>query len=221
MTQHRLKRRPENPPTIEASYADSSSDEASSSFADAEELDVGASRPFILYTAFSLVGTSCGWFALDAIYNLMANEPEVQQGGKMYGFLSIVNGLGGLGGALLYFIYIVASPCRLSMRAEQLVVACIASSTILVLTILMFFWNVGAPRFPVVCAMAVISNIVANCTYFFIFPLLTAYYHGWLVAPVRAGTDFTALISALVAEAQNPTGSENRFPSWFLFFRLR
>ncbi|CAE8723532.1 unnamed protein product, partial [Polarella glacialis] len=43
------------------------------------------------------------------------------------------------------------------------------------------------------------------------------YYGGWLVAPMRAGTDLSSMITAFVSLAQNPTGDSNNFPTWVVF----
>ena len=38
----------------------------------------------ITYLAFLSVGTSCGWFVVNGLYNLIANEPEIGRGGPIY-----------------------------------------------------------------------------------------------------------------------------------------
>ena len=37
----------------------------------------------ITYLAFLSVGTSCGWFVSNGLYNLIANEPQIGRGGSM------------------------------------------------------------------------------------------------------------------------------------------
>mmetsp|Transcript_65827 Transcript_65827/g.154995 ORF Transcript_65827/g.154995 Transcript_65827/m.154995 type:complete len:85 (+) Transcript_65827:70-324(+) len=43
----------------------------------------------MVYVAFLAVGTSCGWFVMNGLSNLIANEPDVAQGGKMMGEVAL------------------------------------------------------------------------------------------------------------------------------------
>lgn len=52
---------------------------------------------------------------------------------------------------------------------------------------------------------------------FMVLPIIATHYGGWVVAPVRAGTDLAGLFAAMLAEVQNPTGSQNNFSSSWLF----
>jgi len=63
----------------------------------------------------------------------------------------------------------------------------------------------------------VLGSLVVNMTYYIVFPMLATFYGGWIVAPVRSGSDLSTLVTNLLGEAQNPSGSRNLFPSWALF----
>jgi len=60
--------------------------------------------------------------------------------------------------------------------------------------------------FPIILIVLAMGNVVANATYFVAFPLITVHYGGWLIAPVRSGTDLSGLIATLTGEAQAPEG---------------
>jgi len=66
----------------------------------------------------------------------------------------------------------------------------------------------------------IVGVLTAQATYYFIFPLIATFYAGWLTAPVRTGTDLSAMLTALLGEVQNPTGHEIRFSSAYLFALL-
>jgi len=78
-------------------------------------------------------------------------------------------------------------------------------------------WDTGPPGYPIVLTCAVTGSIVGNASILMLFPLITTYYGGWLVAPVRAGTDISSMITAFLAELQSPDGDVHTYPTWLLF----
>lgn len=60
--------------------------------------------------------------------------------------------------------------------------------------------------FPIILIVFTMGNVVANLTYFVVFPLITVHYGGWLIAPIRSGTDLSGLITTIAGEAQSPEG---------------
>mmetsp|Transcript_14245 Transcript_14245/g.16965 ORF Transcript_14245/g.16965 Transcript_14245/m.16965 type:complete len:94 (+) Transcript_14245:86-367(+) len=39
----------------------------------------------LTYVSFLAIGTSCGWFVVNGLYNLVANEPKIAEGGLLIG----------------------------------------------------------------------------------------------------------------------------------------
>ena len=74
-------------------------------------------------------------------------------------------------------------------------------------------WDVPA----VVQLCGIFGNIVGNGSILLLFPFIATNYSGWLVAPVRTGTDLSSMLSAFLAEAQSPNGVDHRYPTWLLF----
>ncbi|CAJ1355796.1 unnamed protein product [Effrenium voratum] len=172
-------------------------------------------RDALTYVAFLLVGTSCGWFVVNGLYNLIANEPEVAKGGQMMGEVNLVGSYVSLalcGGFALYTL------CKsLSQRTEVWASSLLILISLLSLVLLACAWNVSPPGYPVVLICAATGSIVGNGSILLLFPLISTFYGGWLVAPVRAGTDLSSMISALLAETQSSDGTTQRYPSWLLF----
>lgn len=177
----------------------------------------GLSGIVAVYAAFLLVGSGCGWFVCNAISQTLANEHELQQGGTMFGEASLIAGVTGLCSAAFYFVFLALRPNGLSLRSGQRGGWALVSLTVLTFVLLIFFWDAGAPEYPVIYFALIAGNLVANLTNYVLFPLVASYYGGWLIAPIRAGTDLSGLFTSLLAEAQNPTGSEDMFPAWVLF----
>lgn len=169
------------------------------------------------FVAFLLTGCGCGWFCTDAMYQLVTNEPDVQQGGRMFGTLAVLCGITALVCAGAYGTWILAFNAKQSQRAEQRLVTGLIFVDVLTLTSMCRYWNMGAPTYPVVLLASVVGVVVASTTYFLVFTHVATYYGGWLVGPMRAGTDLSTLITTLLAEVQNPSGLRNRFPSSVLF----
>jgi len=92
------------------------------------------------------------------------------------------------------------------VRAAQTGVAALCCVSFVGQVMLTFFWKVGAPQFPVLLAVFVMGNVVADLTYFVAFPLITVHYGGWLIAPIRAGTDLGGLLTAVLGQLQAPEG---------------
>ncbi|OLQ04227.1 hypothetical protein AK812_SmicGene12721 [Symbiodinium microadriaticum] len=169
-----------------------------------------------VYVAFLAVGTSCGWFVINGLFNLIANEPDVSQGGKMMGEVTLVGSIVSLLLCGCYFLWMITfgKPAR---RTEQR-----WSSGLIVLGVISFAmlamgWDVGPPSYPMVLATAVTGSIVGNASILMLFPLISTYYGGWLVAPVRAGTDISSMFTAFLAQLQSPDGETHTFPTWLLF----
>jgi len=169
-----------------------------------------------VYVAFLAVGTSCGWFVINGLFNLIANEPDVSQGGKMMGEVTLVGSIVSLLLCGCYFLWMITfgKPAR---RTEQR-----WSSGLIVLGVISFAmlamgWDVCPPSYPMVLATAVTGSIVGNASILMLFPLISTYYGGWLVAPVRAGTDISSMFTAFLAQLQSPDGETHTFPTWLLF----
>jgi len=167
------------------------------------------------YVVFFFVGSAIGWFPVDAVLNLAVNEPTL--GPTWIGKIILIGGIVGLADGLLYLIYLYVFPKRTSLRLEQLFVALLATLCVVSLLMLTTSWQVAAPGYPVVILATVLGNLIVNCTYYVAFPMIATFYGGWLVAPVRTGTDISVLISNVLGEVQNPSGSKNLFQSWELF----
>lgn len=183
-----------------------------------ENLAMLESAPTFL--SFVLVGAGCGFLLVNALYNAMANEPALQRHGKTYGEFSIIQGVIGLASGLIYLAWNIRCPSCLSMRQEQLMVTGIIVCNVIYFLVLSGFWSTGAPKYPVFTGGAVVAQLVGNFTFYSLFPVVATYYAGWLVAPVRAGTDVSSLITTLIGQAQNPhPGSGNlSFSISTLFF---
>ena len=115
-----------------------------------------------------------------------------------------------------YLLWMVACG-KPSRRAEQTW----STSVILLATasfaMLAAAWDVCPPGYPMVLTTAVTGSIVGNCSILMLFPLIVTYYGGWLVAPVRAGTDLSSMFTTFLAQLQSPAGGAQTFPTWLLF----
>ncbi|CAE7522081.1 unnamed protein product [Symbiodinium natans] len=170
----------------------------------------------LVYLAFLAVGTSCGWFVINGILNLIANEPDVSRGGKMMGEVALVGSIVSLLLCGFYFLWMVTCG-KPSRRAEQgwstgLILLGVVSFAMLALA-----WDAFPPGYPMVLVAAVTGSILGNGSILMLFPLISTYYGGWLVAPVRAGTDLSSMFTAFLAELQSPDGNVHTFPTWLLF----
>jgi len=165
-----------------------------------------------VYVAFLCVGVGCGWFPVDALINLILNEPAF--GPEWFGTITMTIGVVGIVQSAVFIAYkVMRRGTPMSLRAEQCRVMVIIVMTSVVLFVLSVFWSVGAPDFPVLIGGTVLAVLVVDCTYFFIFPFVAVHYGGWLVAPIRTGTDLCSLVTALLGESQNPSASHVLFPS--------
>lgn len=174
------------------------------------------SGPLTTYLAFALSGAGCGLFVMNSLFNLLANVRETQQDGRMYGTFSMLGGAVGMAVSGVFFLQKLVRP-RLPIAVEQGATLCLILAQFACFTVLALNWQARPPDYPVIVGAAAVGQIIPCLTYFIMFPLLSTYYGGWLIAPVRAGTDISSLITTLAAEFQNPTGSRNRFPSRLLF----
>lgn len=167
------------------------------------------------YIAFFFVGSAIGYFPIDAVLNLATNEPSL--GATWIGKILLIGGIVGLADGLLYLIYLKARRQGPSLRQEQMFLGLLAAGCVAGLLLLTTSWQVGAPTYPAVIVTTVLGNLIANCTYYVGLPMIATFYGGWLVAPVRTGTDISLLISNVLGHVQNPSGSQNIFPAWMLF----
>lgn len=170
-------------------------------------------RSACVYAAFLTVGTGSGWCLNSALLNLVANEAELQEGGRMFGTFAFIQGITGFVMAGFHLVYMTCLPGGGSARTQQLFVFAILAVTILFFVFVTFFWRVGAPQFPVVIFGAVLSCCVGWGSWYWLLPVVASHYGGWLVAPVRTGTDVAGMLTVILGELQNPSGSHNRFPS--------
>ena len=116
----------------------------------------------------------------------------------------------------VYLLWLAACG-KPSRRAEQrwstsVILLAVASFAALALA-----WDVRPPGYPMVLATAVTGSIVGNGSILMLFPLVSTYYGGWLVAPVRAGTDLSSMFTTFLAQLQSPDGEAHTFPMWLLF----
>merc|ERR1712190_27803 len=122
----------------------------------------------------------------------------------------------GIGIGLLYFAYVSWKPQGLSFSTEQQCVVLLFLFTIGGLLLLGSSWNLGAPSFPVMLICEAIGQSIGVAAYYLLFPHVATYFGGWLVAPVRAGSDFSSLIVSLVGQAQYVDGKTVRFPYMYV-----
>jgi hypothetical protein len=166
-----------------------------------------------VFVVFFFVGTGCGWFVGDAVFQMVANESALQRGGAMFGTLSMVMGFSSLVQCVLYFSIFSLGSVNLSVKVQQHTTSALLVLSVAVMAQLAFTWDMGAPDYLMVPISGALGALVANTTYLIVFPLITTYYGGWIIAPVRAGTDSSSLVTGLLGEAQNPSGSRILFPT--------
>ena len=165
---------------------------------------------FRTYLVFLLVGSGCGWLLINALFNAMANKPVLTKDGTTFGQFSINQGVVGLLTGLLYFLWNFFYPNCLSVWAQQVTIVLVLILNASFCILLALFWSSDAPRYSFFMASDIVAQLVGNFTIFMLFPLIATYYAGWLVAPVRAGTDLSSLLATLVAQAQNPHPGSGR-----------
>mmetsp|Transcript_5142 Transcript_5142/g.12217 ORF Transcript_5142/g.12217 Transcript_5142/m.12217 type:complete len:457 (-) Transcript_5142:43-1413(-) len=159
---------------------------------------------FHIYLIFMVVGAGCGWLLINALFNAMANKPVLTKEGKTFGQFSINQGVVGLVTGLLYFIWNFLYPECLSLRAQQITITLLLALNATFCMLLAMFWQSDAPEYTFFMFSDIVAQLVGNATIFLLFPLVATYYAGWLVAPVRAGTDLSSLFATMIAQAQNP-----------------
>eukprot|EP00747_Dinoflagellata_sp_TGD_P109513 gnl/TRDRNA2_/TRDRNA2_170708_c1_seq3.p1 gnl/TRDRNA2_/TRDRNA2_170708_c1~~gnl/TRDRNA2_/TRDRNA2_170708_c1_seq3.p1 ORF type:complete len:416 (+),score=37.34 gnl/TRDRNA2_/TRDRNA2_170708_c1_seq3:175-1248(+) len=105
------------------------------------------------------------------------------------------------------------------MCAEQVGSTILIAASGATFALLACCWQLGAPDFPIVKLSAVVGQFVGFASCVVLFPLVSTYYGGWLISPVRAGTDLSSALATFVAMAQNPdpSASSLTFPTWALF----
>mmetsp|Transcript_42209 Transcript_42209/g.78524 ORF Transcript_42209/g.78524 Transcript_42209/m.78524 type:complete len:422 (-) Transcript_42209:313-1578(-) len=169
-----------------------------------------------VYVAFLLVGTASGFFVLSGLLNLIANEPSVAKEGRMMGEVTFIGSIVSLvqTGAFLLGKWWCGPP---SIRAEQMGSTMLMVLSILFLALLAAAWDVFPPGYPIVALSAAAGNIILNGSMLVLNPLLATHYGGWLVAPVRAGTDISGMLATFLSELQSPVGLKDLFPTWYLF----
>lgn len=167
-----------------------------------ENLQMLHSAP--VFMSFLTVGAGCGFLLINALFNAMANEELLQKDGKTYGQFSIIQGSVGLSTGLLYAFWNIRCPHCMTMRQEQIGVTTLIALNVVAFLILSTFWSAGAPNYPVFVGAAVAAQFIGNFTIYLLFPMVATYYAGWLVAPVRAGTDVSSLVTSLIGQAENP-----------------
>lgn len=169
-------------------------------------------RAGFTYLSFLAVGTSCGWFVVNGLYNLVANEPKIAKGGQLIGEIN----RNGAVASLVLCAFFGGYPFlfgKISYRVERWSSTFLILLSLASLLLLSVAWQVPA----VVQLCGIFGNIVGNGSILLLFPLIATNYSGWLVAPVRAGTDLSSMISAVLAEAQSSNGVDHRYPTWLLF----
>jgi len=168
---------------------------------------------------FITVGAGCGFLLAQGLYNAMANDTTLQNGGERYGQFSMLQGIIGMVTGVLYAAWNLGCPHCLSLRQEQIGVTVLISVNLITAMVLAACWYVGAPEYPVFVGASIPAYLVGNCTNYLLFPMIATYYSGWLTATVRAGTDVTSLITSLLGqlEDQDPTTGQLRFPISVLF----
>eukprot|EP00434_Breviolum_minutum_P027109 symbB.v1.2.023975.t1/scaffold2236.1/size84961/9 len=166
----------------------------------------------LTYLSFLAVGTSCGWFVVNGLYNLVANEPKIANGGQTLGEINRNGSIASLVLCAFFSLYPFfcgkISNCVQKWSSTGLILLSLASLALLAVS-----WEVPA----VVQLCGVLGTIVGNGSILLLFPLIATNYSGWLVAPLRAGTDLSSMISAFLAEAQSSNGVDKRYPTWLLF----
>jgi len=173
-----------------------------------------ASERFVMGVAFFCVGIGCGWFPSDAIINLCLNEASL--GGIWIARVVLIGSTVGIIEAGIFMMYVVVIARPFSFRFMQSVPTVLIGICVAELLVLAGFWQVAAPHHPVVVISAILGTLVSQTTALLVLPMIATYYGGWLVAPFRAGTDVSAVVTAFLGEAQNPSGSHNVIPSWVL-----
>lgn len=166
------------------------------------------------YVSFLLVGTGCGWFLMNAWWGLLANQGGVLPD-TISGRAALCSGSVGLVSGLLYFLFTIRYPSGLSMRREQFAVGVLIATTILGFALQATSWSTGPDQgYPMLTVLALLANTVGNLTFYVLFPLVSTHYGGWLVAPVRAGSDLSSLVVSLIDSASYIDGKETKFPIW-------
>ena len=64
-----------------------------------------ASLTYMSFLASLAVGTSCGWFVINGLYNLAANEPKIAKGGQLIGEINLNGAVASLGLCIVFAIY--------------------------------------------------------------------------------------------------------------------
>jgi hypothetical protein len=173
-----------------------------------------------LYIAFLVVGCACGWLLVNSIYTSFATNYTSVQDSNFYGAATMIGSVVGLGLALLYAAFTAVRPDGLPLRGAQMGVAALCLLSVIGQIILAGWWSVrdAAGNYPVILSVFGIGQIVANLTFFIAFPLVTVHYGGWLMAPLRAGTDLSQMFSAMLSTVQAPLGGAgpHTFPAWIL-----
>eukprot|EP00438_Fugacium_kawagutii_P029338 Skav210187 [mRNA] locus=scaffold2101:308189:309732:- [translate_table: standard] len=157
-----------------------------------------------VFVSFLTVGAGCGFLLINALYNAMANEESLEKDGRTFGQFSIIQGTVGLSTGVLYAIWNIRYAHCMTMRQEQIGVTMLIALNVVAFLILSTSWSVGAPDYPVFVGSAVAAQFIGNFTIYLLFPMVATYYAGWLVAPVRAGTDVSSLVTSLIGQAENP-----------------
>ncbi|CAK9091400.1 unnamed protein product [Durusdinium trenchii] len=116
----------------------------------------GSSFTFI---AFLSVGTSC-------LYNLVANEPKIAQGGAMIGLINQVGAIAGLILCSMFGVYPIFCG-KLSKRMEVWGSSILIVLSLLSLVLLAIIWDAPA----VVNLCSVFGSIVGNGSILLLFPL--------------------------------------------------
>ena len=180
--------------------------------ASGKAMALAPSSPLITYLAFLSIGTSCGWFVVDGLLNLAANEPQMSRGGAMIGEVNMLGAITGLLLCLIFGLYPMLFG-KISQRVELWGSSILILLSLIGLLLLAFAWQ----KTTVIRFCAILGGAVGQGSILLLFPLIATSYGGWLVAPVRAGTDLSAMLSAFLAEAQSPNGMRHLYPTWLLF----
>jgi hypothetical protein len=171
-----------------------------------------------LYAAFMLVGAACGWLLVNCVFQYPTNYTDVEN--VFAGPSAIINGATGLSVTFLFAAFNMQFPHGLGLRGGQAAVGALCAMTVIGQFLLAGWWDIGSAdgSFPVIFGALTLGNIVADLTELIAFPLVATEYGGYLVAPIRAGTDLSGGLVSTFGTLQAPQGGAgpHRFPMSYM-----
>jgi hypothetical protein len=171
-----------------------------------------------LYAAFMLVGAACGWLLVNCVFQYPTNYTDVEN--VFAGPSAIINGATGLSVTFLFAAFNMQFPHGFGLRGGQAAVGTLCAMTVIGQFLLAGWWDIGSAdgSFPVIFGALTLGNIVADLTELIAFPLVATEYGGYLVAPIRAGTDLSGGLVSTFGTFQAPQGGAgpHRFPMSYM-----